>query len=383
MPPAMQTPDRRGLYLQIYHSPLFGASRMAKIGRDIQDAGHFRETHLVGVGEPEDAAVEDLGNGLRIVRLNVRRFGLGYLGRVRRAATWYFKVLATYHKLPVAIVAAHSVWVLPLSWVLAWRTKAELIYNCHELETETGSMSGYKQRLAKLIEARFIRSCALVSVVNEPIASWYEEAYAIPRPVVVGNTPVIRDGHEGLRDRLGIGDSALLYVHTGHLVIGRNIPAILDAFAESEHHVVFLGDGPFRRQIEEAGAASPNIHWLPPVDHDRIVANVREADVGLCLIDVHQALSDQLSSPNKLLESLAAGIPALCSELVEARRLLGDFADEWILADPANDLVPALQRISRADCERFKQAWPGLKPWSEEVAPLTAAIGKLLAGPHA
>lgn len=373
-----QDPDHKGLYLQIYHSPLVGASRMAKIGREVQRSGHFRETHLVGIGEPDDAPAEDLGDGLRIERLTVRRLGLGHLGRIRRAVTWYVKVLARYRKLPVAMVAAHSVWVLPLSWALARRTKAELIYNCHELETETVSMSGYKQRLAKLIEARFIRACALVSVVNEPIASWYEYAYAMPRPIVVGNTPVVREGHEGLRDRLGIGESPLLFVHTGHLVVGRNIPLILDAFAESEHHVVFLGDGPFRGQIEEAAAASPNIHWLPPVPHDRIVSNVREADVALCLIDVEQSLSDQLSSPNKLLESLAAGIPPLCSELVEARRLLGAFADEWILADPAKDLAPALQRISRADCERFQQEWPGLKPWAEEVASLTAAIGRLL-----
>lgn len=382
MPPPVHTPDSRGLYLQIYHSSLMSASRMGKIGRAVQDTGHFTETHLVGVGEPTDPPVEDLGDGLRIVRLNVRKFGLGHLGRVRRVFTWYAEVLARYRKQPVAMVAAHSVWVLPLSWVLARLTKARLIYNCHELETETGSMAGLTQRLAKVIERRFIRSCALVSVVNEPIASWYEEAYAIPRPVVVGNTPVIREGREGLRERLGLADSPLLFVHTGHLVIGRNIPLILDAFSSSEHHVVFLGDGPFRRQVEEAAAAHPNIHWLPPVDHDRIVANVREADVGLCLIDVQQALSDELSSPNKLLESLAADVAPLCTDLVEARRLLGDLADEWIITDPSTGLAPALQRITRADCERFKQEWPGLTPWTEEVAPLTAAIGTLVTRRH-
>ena len=169
--PQHQTADHGGLYLQIYHSPLFGASRMVKIGRAVQDAGHFRETHLVGVGEPNDASVEDLGNDLHIVRLKVPKFRLGHLGRIRRAASWYFKVFARYRKLPVAMVAAHSVWVLPLSWVLARRTKAELIYNCHELETETFATAGLKQRVAKLIEARFIRRCAVVSVVNEPLAA--------------------------------------------------------------------------------------------------------------------------------------------------------------------------------------------------------------------
>lgn len=379
MPDPAQDRDPRGLYLQIYHSALVQASRMAKIGRAVQDSGHFRETHLVGVGEPGDPPEEELGDGLRIVRLTARKFGLGHLGRVRRVATWYAGVLGRYGRAPVAMVAAHSVWVLPLSWLLARRTGAVLIYNCHELETETGSMSGWTQRLAKLVERSFIRRCAVVSVVNEPIADWYEEAYSIARPVVVGNTPVVREGHQGLRDRLGIGSEPLLFVHTGHLVIGRNIPLILEAFAQSEHYVVFLGDGPFRRQVEEAGAANPNIHWLPPVDHDRIVANVREADVGLCLIDVHQALSDQLSSPNKLLESLAAGIPALCTDLVEARRLLGDLAEGWILGCPAAELGPALARITRADCERFSSAWPGLPLWSDEVAPLPAAIGRALA----
>ena len=142
----------------------------------------------------------------------------------------------------------------------------------------------------------------------------------------------------------------------------------------------FWGDGPYRADILDAREHSPNIHWLPPVEHDRIVSHVREADVGLCLIEIEQDLSDQLSSPNKLLETLAAGLPALCTDLIEARRLLGDQADDWILIDPKHELSRALERISRSNVEDFKRSWPGIKSWTEEVAPLVQGVEQIMMG---
>ncbi|HXH80911.1 MAG TPA: glycosyltransferase [Nocardioides sp.] len=355
---------------------------MGKIGRAAQDSGVFSATHLVGVGTGLEPAEEDLGAGLLVVRLPARKFSGGTLGRVLRVAVWYSRVLGRYGREPVSLIAAHSVWVLPLCWVLSKRTGSKLIYNAHELETETISMFGMKKKIAQRIEALLIGRCAVVSVVNEPIAEWYEHRYGMSRPVVVGNTPVMVDSHEGLRERLGVGPDPLLFIHTGHLVVGRNIPLILKAFHGSPHHLVFLGDGPYKDDIVKAGQRSPNIHWLPPVPHDRIVSNVREADVGLCLIEIHQDLSDQLSSPNKLLESLAAGIPALCTDLVEARRLMGELAEGWILSDPETELSTVLETIDRSRVTVFKQAWGGLPSWDEEVASWVQAITGVV-GPSA
>ena len=96
---------------------------------------------------------------------------------------WQPRVYQHFRRADLAMVAAHNVWVLPLCWLLARRTGAHLIYNAHELETETAAITGFKQRVAKLIEARFIRRCAMVSVVNEPIADWYEATYRhVARP---------------------------------------------------------------------------------------------------------------------------------------------------------------------------------------------------------
>jgi glycosyltransferase involved in cell wall biosynthesis len=364
------------VYLQIYPSPLVNASRMLKIAKSIHESGYFGETHLVGVQAAGLEAREHVAPGVSVVRLpgSGRR---GNLGRALRAALWQPRVYLHYRREPLTVIAAHIVWVLPLCWVLSRRTGASLVYNAHELETETGTMTGFKQKAAKLIESRLVTKCSIVSVVNSSIADWYEHEYPIHHPVVVGNVPVIRDAMVHLRERLGVTPDEMLYVHTGHLVEGRNIPLILAAFSSTAHHVVFLGDGHLREAVLAACAHHSNIHWLPPVDHDLIVANVREADVGLCLIEHQRDLSDELSSPNKLLESLAAGTPPLCSDLVEARRLLGPLADKWIMKDPGTQLAAALERISKADVEAFRSEWPGATTWDDEIQPLVAAYNLL------
>ena len=175
--------------------------------------------------------------------------------------------------------------------MLSRTTGAALVYNAHELETETYNMTRLKQRSAQFIESHLITACSITSVVNSWIADWYERTYPIPRPVVVGNVPLDRDIDVNLRIRLNVSPNEMLYIHTGFLQEARNIPLILSAFERTTHHVVFLGDGPLRESMLTASAKHPNIHWLPPVDLDLIVAHVREADVGLCLIEQHFDLS--------------------------------------------------------------------------------------------
>ena len=79
---------------------------------------------------------------------------------------------------------------------------------------------------------------------------------------------------------------------------------------------------------------------------DEIVSHFEEADAGLCLIELGGSLSDQMATPNKLMESLAADRPALCSDFEEARRWLGPHADQWVLPN-IQDLGSALTRLTK------------------------------------
>ena len=140
--------------------------------------------------------------------------------------------------------------------------------------------------------------------------------------------------------------------------------------------MVFVGAGALLPEVEQAAAEHANIHRLPPVEPDQVLAMTRGADVALCLIE-SGCLSHRMSTPNKMMEAFAAGVPALCSPLAEARRYLGDQASTWVLEDPERDLVHALESITRADINSFTP--PLIPTWEEGAARLREAYERALA----
>lgn len=365
-------PGSQGLNLLIYPSPLAGPGRVSKIARSLQASGRFSQTRVVGVDSTELPRLEEIGPGSSIQRIRGAKMS-ARLGALRILTAWQARVYRTFRHERLAAVAAQNLFLLPMTHLLAKRTGAVFAYNAHELETETIASKGLRQKVQRLIERRYIRKADVVSVVNEPIAQWYRDTYPGLEPIVVTNSPVDSGGRVDLHSRLGIPEDALVYIHVGFITPGRSIPHLLEVFGRHPRaHLVFLGDGALRPQVEEAAAAHANIHWLPPVAPEEVVAHVRGADVGLCLIE-HACLSMALSTPNKLMEALKAGIPPLCSDLVEARRLLGEAAETWVLTDPVRELDAAIERITVEDVRRFRESPPRIPTWEEQAGALVAA----------
>lgn len=363
----------RKVNIHVYPSTMLNESRIDRMSRSLHATGAFSGTYLVGISGPGLSETEDLGDRRCIRRPAVRIRARGPLGKLLCAAAWQLLVYRAYRRAAVSLVHAHSVWMLPLCWAIARSSGAELVYNAHELETETPTMKGPKRAAAQFIERTLIRECAVVSTVNESIAGWYESNRAIPRPHSLRNIPLVNRVPVSLRAQLDIPVDTLLFIHTGRLTGGRHIEQILETFREqSRAHVVFLGAGPLYGLVRAAADESPVVHWLPPVAPDLVVSYVSEADVALCLIEL-DSLSYRLSSPNKLFEGLAVGVPVLCTDLAEARVLLGDHADEWILGNVPRDLSAAIRRIDASNARYFKDTWGGLCTWDEEAASYVAA----------
>jgi glycosyltransferase involved in cell wall biosynthesis len=71
------------------------------------------------------------------------------------------------------------------------------------------------------------------------------------------------------------------------------------------------------------------VHVLPAVSPDVLEDWVRDADVAVMPIQ-DSTLNHRLSTPNKLFEALAAGVPIVASDLPELRRI--------VMEDPAGPL---------------------------------------------
>ena len=364
----------RALNLLLYPSDLASPGRLVKIARSLSPL--FSSTQVVGIDQGALPTDEAVAPTVHLTRIRGASLGAP-LGGLRIVGAWGARVYRRFACERVAAVSAQNLFLLPLAHALARRTGAVFAYNAHELETETVGSAGLRQRLQRAIERHYIHRADVVSVVNESIAQWYREAYPGVDPVVVTNAPTGAEGVIDLRARLGIPEGALLYLHSGYLAPGRNIPLILRAFEQvTSAHVVFVGSGALLPEVERAAASHPNIHHLPPVEPERVLAMTRGADVALCLIE-SGCLSHRMSTPNKMMEAFAAGVPALCSPLAEARRYLGDQAPAWVLEDPERDLASALRHITRDDIDAFEA--PRIPTWEEGAARLRKAYERALA----
>lgn len=365
--------EDQGLNLLIYPSSLQNASRVMKIATSLQRSGLFVETHAVGIGTSELAVREEIAAGVFIVRIQGSERS-GNLGRVLKMLLWQPRVFLAYRGRHVTSVAAHSLAVLPLAAFIARKTGAMLVYNPHELETETDTKTGLKRTIARWIERRYIRRVEVVSAVNSSIAGWYSKEYQIETPIAVMNVPVDDGSESTLRQELGLSYGDMLYVHSGSLGPGRNIPLILREFGRRPQlQLVFLGDGPLSDLVEAAASKCQNIRLLPPVGPYAVVGQLRGADVGLCLIETNNSLNMRFATPNKFFEALFANTPSLTSDLVEVKAVLGGLASIWALEDPERQLGAALDLITQEDVALFRTKWSGFPGWDAQVAPLVDA----------
>ena len=372
------------LALHLYQSPMDNESRLMRMARSLVAADLGVQVRLVGLQVDERSGLQPVEPGIVIDRVGSptpKRDTL--VSRFQKVGGWFQEVYRGYRDADIAVVSAHAVWALPLAWALAKRAKVPLVYNPHELETRTPTMTGVKKTLAEQVEARFIRRCQVVTAVNDEIADWYAGHYRIARPLVVVNYPAeVTRGRPArdLRGELGLRDDEVLFVHTGHLTEGRNIPLILEEFAAgARHHVLFVGAGDMQSLVDEVAARSPFIHRMDPVPPDEVVSVVAGADMSLALIEI-LSQSYAWGSPNKLFEALAAGVPVLASDVPEVRRRLGPLAGELILSSPKDQLLGFLARLDRPMALSYREHLIPLPTWEEGVEPLVETYRALLQG---
>ena len=349
--------------VHLYPSVLKNETRILKIVRSLRAHGVFARIGVVGRNGPGLPAHEDLGDGIHLFRLAPVFGGTleGALGKVMRTLGWYLAVLGWMRARRVECLNCHSLPVLPLSVLLKLWKRCTLVYDTHELETETNGTRGLRQRLAKLAERSLIGRADAVCVVNRSIGAWYEKTYGLARTFVVHNLPrrmTAPPRRTGLlRQAIGLQPpDASLFIYQGMLSPGRGIEMLIAAFAGigGDRHLVCMGYGPLEEQVRQAAQRHPNIHILPAVAPDLVKDYTVDADVGLSLIE-NTCLSYYLCAPNKLYEYTACGVAPVVSDFPE----MGWFVDShdcgWKV-EPTTQALRALIESIDADTLAARRA---------------------------
>ncbi len=292
---------------------------------------------------------------------------------------WRFAILgwgqAAAAEAPLAdVYHGHDLTGLPAALRAAERNGGRVVYDSHEIFLESGTNArrpGWIRARFAQMERRWVARCDALVTVNESLAEELSRRFSPRRTVVVHNAPARWDAPaerpDLIRAATGIapGDSIALY-HGGfsaHRGLEELAAAILEPGLERVH-AVYLGYGNMRGWLD-GQAVDPRygrrLHVLDAVPPDELGPWVASSDVGVMPIQA-STLNHALSTPNKLFECLAAGVPVVASDFPEMRRIVID--------DPDGPLGELCDSSSAADIARAIRALLALSP--EAMADLRA-----------
>ncbi|MEE1616877.1 glycosyltransferase [Brachybacterium sp. J153] len=334
-----------------------------------------------------------------------RRLGIRAAGDLGRRAyrtielgTWWWRSARAAHAFAPEIVHANDTNALVPALAIQALGRREgrrvrLVYDSHELWRHR-NVEG-RRLLAPLLDAAIehvaIPRADVVLTVSPSIADWLRRTYRLDRlPLVVRNVPVagpLPDRGTGvLRERAGLSASDRVIAYGGRITTARGIEETLAALPHlpADIHLVLLGYGEedYLDHVRARAAA------LGVADRVHLVGAVAPAEVSSALADgdvavVHVrpvCLSYRYALPNKLFESIRAGLPIAAAGLPDMRAVVEELGvGEVFSGEEPADLAAALLQILEdpgAYRERARAVAPYLT-WEAEAAPLLEAYARL------
>jgi glycosyltransferase involved in cell wall biosynthesis len=315
--------------LHLTHTDIESDSRILKEMGSLASSG-FKLSGLgvaltEGARKSENVLEADIG----AIQLYSRK--LTFLPRTLRHLASLCELVA--NMLPRAIkqqpdaVHCHDTLVLPLGVIVKLLTRAKLVYDAHELESDRNGLSPLQGRLTLWVEKFLWPFVDALIVVSPSIQFWYMQKLGPKPSVVILNAPLYKDdglsGRNYLKKKFNIRSDHRIFIYVGILGAGRGLDLITEAFTHADvtSHVVFLGYGDLAEYLKSLAVKYSNIHVHEAVPHSQVVPIVKSADFGLCLVQ-NVSLSDYYCLPNKLFEYCFAGVPVLASDFPDIRKVL-------------------------------------------------------------
>ena len=251
----------------------------------------------------------------------------GALGRLAVIAlTVRAQQRATLRAAPGAdLVHAMAYMGIPIGLALGARDSIPVVYDARDIYTDAQNiarMPAPARRLFGRLERGWANRASRVMTVNEPYAAVMARRWDLPTPVVVMNCSYRQHRDPAaprrLHDRLGLGAGQLVVLYQGGFSRDRGIEQLIEAISlVDDATLVLLGYGPLEGEIRRLIAdrfRGDIVRILPAVPPDELLAWVASADVVVMAIQP-SSLNHRLTTPNKLFEAMAVGVPVVASDL--------------------------------------------------------------------
>lgn len=302
-------------------------NRVYKTSRSLRDAGF--DVQIVGLLKG-DVKERDEADGIPVHRVRIKTMalpeGLFWGGVKYLEIIW--RMVAGYRKADIWHCNDFEIFFMG---VLAKMTnpKLKLVYDSHEYQSERYGKGKFEKAFISRMEKWFIHKAERFITVSQGIAEEYTRRFGVKDPVVVYNSPHRTDVKSStiLRDELNVPADATLFLYQGGLAVSRGIELLLETFEamnDPKLHLVLMGSGTHRAMCEAAAERCDSIHYREPVPYHDLIRYTASADVGV-ISTQNLCLNNWFCMPNKLFEYIQAGVPVLCNNLHDCRRIITSY----------------------------------------------------------
>jgi glycosyltransferase involved in cell wall biosynthesis len=338
---------------------------------------------MVGLDPDAQVLPADAPKGLDRLRHPLRRT-LEMIANARRAGPWADVVVESAPETDV--FHAQSLIVLPVVRDAARRLGGRFVYDVADYHTEAARLARMPWIVREVVRRRerdWARDGSGFLAVSDPVADLVVHRWGVPRPTILWNCPPAwRPDQPGavdsdrIREATGIEPERPIVLYQGGFSVDRGVEELVAAatqprLMELGAAIVFMGYGRLEPFIADAVAEhAGRIYLLPPVRPDDLMPWTASSDVSF-VGQPPRTLNQKMNLPNKLFESIMAGVPVVVSEGNEQCRLTSseaigvcvDIDDPAAIAAACADLLSAPsqeRRALRAHCREValsKYTW--------------------------
>jgi glycosyltransferase involved in cell wall biosynthesis len=302
--------------------------------RPLPRRGRALVGRVLGIRTDQEVLGPERPIGLDRLRHPARRV-LEMAANVRRVGPWTRAVVDAAPDTDV--FHAQSLVCLPVVHAASRRLGSRFVYDVADYHTEAARLARMPRPVRALIgrrERALVRDASGFLAVSDPVADLVARRWGVPRPTVLLNCPPAWRPDEPrpiesdlVREATGVARERPVVLYQGGFSVDRGIEELLAAATEPtlrelDAAIVFMGYGRLEGLIKQAVARQPGlVHLLPAVPPDELMPWTASADVSY-VGQPPRTLNQRLNLPNKLFESMMAGVPVVVSTANEQCRLV-------------------------------------------------------------
>lgn len=189
------------------------------------------------------------------------------------------------------------------------------------------------------------------------------------------------------RNKLGLDQDEFLLVYSGHLYPWKGVDSIAAAFKnipEGARLLIVGGYSDDIARIKAAAGETPRVSFVGQVPREEVSTWLAAADAALLPTSSKFEIGKSYTSPLKLFEYLAAGLPVLASDVPSSHEVLDESVATFFQPDDAGDFLKKIDEMRgrTVQTERTKEK---VKPysWAQRGKRILVSFGSVGVLPYA